>query len=86
MRFADFARPLRRVDRRTFPANHLVDTSDCKRALDSGVRRCKHSLGANIPFTAKSFYDVNVYKQPLHLDKHERLMSDALEVAEQTEA
>src|SRR5260370_32741098 len=39
MRFADFAQPLRRVDRRTIP----------------GVRRCKHSLGANIPFAAKSF-------------------------------
>src|SRR5258706_10122920 len=38
-----------------YPANHPVDASDCKRALDSGVRRCKHSLGANIPFAAMSF-------------------------------
>jgi hypothetical protein len=42
--------------------------------LDSGVRRCKHSLGVNNPFAAKFFYGVNVCKQSLHLDKHERLM------------
>src|SRR5258708_39110145 len=46
-----------------YPANHPVDASDCKRALDSGVRRCKHSLGANIPFAAMSFFVASTMPQ-----------------------